>query len=193
MADNAKILAGVTAGGSDGMGLAWFAPDNSTLPTTALEVLDAAFLNAGMITEDGLTFKPSKSVKEIKGYGSTQVQRVLVTEEKTTFELVFLETNEVSMAIYSSAEVDSITPDGTGAFEVDFGTSTPTRYTTVFDVIDGLNHIRFCCPHVEVSDRKEVKVANGESIGWGVTVTAYPDSTGNAVYTYIIVNALAGS
>jgi hypothetical protein len=191
--DKDYILAGVGAGGTDGTGLAFFGPLGSTLPTDATSALNAALLDAGRITEDGLTFKPDVSTKEIKAYGSNQIQRTLITDEKTTFEIAFLETNAVTVAVYSKKLLSAITVSGTGGIATTYGASGQIHYAAVFDIIDGLNHVRYVCPDVDVTGRKEVKVASGEVISRGVTLTAYPDDTGIAVYEYNIVDALAGS
>jgi hypothetical protein len=193
MGDKDNILAGVSAGGTDGCALAWFGPAGTTLPTSATAVLDVDLLDAGLVTEDGLTFKPDMSSKDIKAYGSGQVQRTLITDEKNTFEITFLETNAVTVALYSKKTLASVTVGATGTINTTYGSSSIVRYTAVFDVVDGSNHTRYCCPDVEVSGRKEVKAASGEVISRGVTLTAYPDSTGEAVYEYNIVAALAAS
>jgi hypothetical protein len=43
---------------------------------------------------------------------------------------------------------------------------------------------------VEVTDRKDVKVGNAQEISWGVTFTAYPNSSGVTLQAYDIVPAL---
>jgi hypothetical protein len=191
MATDQLIVAGQGAGGTDGTGLAFFAPEGTSLPTSATAVMDVAFLNGGKITEDGLTAKFEKSVKEIKCYGSTQIQRVLETDAKTTFEIAFLQTTAVAVAVYSGQELSSIVVDVTGGMSTTHGGPTDARYTVVFDIIDGDNHVRFVCPSVEVSARKERKISAGEADVRGVTLTAYPDDSGVACYEYIVVAALA--
>jgi hypothetical protein len=191
MATDQLIVAGQGAGGADGTGLAFIAPEGTTVPTDALTALNVAFVNGGKITEDGLTAKFDKSVKEIKCFGSTQIQRVLVTEEKTTFDIAFLQTTAAAVAVYSNKALSDVSADVTGAMATTYGHSAAVRYAVVFEVIDGGNHVRFVCPSVEVSARKERKIAAGEADIRGVTFTAYPDAAGYACYEYIIVAALA--
>jgi hypothetical protein len=106
-------------------------------------------------------------------------------------DVTFLETNAVSTAVYWRYALSAITPaTTTGAWSVTAGTYTRQLYAAVFDVIDGSNHIRFYCPSVEVTNRQDFKVANSETLTWGVTLTAYPNTSGVAVQTYIAVPAL---
>jgi hypothetical protein len=192
--NNDLILAGVSGAGTDGMGVGFFGPQNTPLPTSTSATLNVALLDAGEITDDGVGFKPSRSTKEIKAAGSNQVQRVLVTEEKTEITLGFLETNEVSVAVYSGKALSAVTADGTGAMSTTYGGTSPIRYTLVIEAIDGANHTRLCYPEVEVSDRKERSlVKSGEVDVRQVTLTAYPDDNGISCYEYILVDALAGS
>ncbi len=191
MANNANIFAGITAAGADGMGLAWFANTGSTAPTDSTAALNAAFKNAGMITEDGLTVKFSESQKKIKGYGSPQVQRILTTDVETSFDLAFLETNQYSMAVFHRLAITSITPGvGVGNFATTTGNYTRQLYAAVFDMIDGTNHVRAYCPSVEVTGRSDVKFSNGNETTWPVTLTAYPNSSGIAIQWYYLMAAL---
>ncbi len=191
MANNQNIFAGITAAGADGMGLAWFANTGSTAPTDSTTALNAAFKNAGMITEDGLTVKFSESQKKIKGYGSPQVQRVLTTDVETTFDIAFLEQQAVSMAVFHRLPVTSIVPTvGTGAFSATTGNYNRQLYAAVFDMIDGTNHVRAYCPSVEVTGRSDVKFSNGNETSWAVSMTAYPSASGVAIQWYYLMSAL---
>lgn len=191
MGNNQNILAGTGAAGSDGTGLAWFAPTGSTAPTDATTALAAAWKNAGMITDNGLTGKVNTSSKDVKAYGSLQIQRKIITDSSLQFDIAFLETNQYSQAIYWGLSLSAISPTvGTGAFNFTFGTYTRQLFAAVFDIIDGTNRLRYYCPSVEVTDRKDFQVGNGQEISWGVTLTAYPNSSGVALQQYDVVPAL---
>ena len=60
----------------------------------------------------------------------------------------------------------------------------------VVDAVDGLNKVRLHAPNVEVSDRDGYQIKNGEVIQYGVSLTCYPDASGNSTYTYHVVNGL---
>lgn len=192
MAGNSDlVLAGVAGGGADGTGLAWFAPKGSTAPTSATATLDAAFLDAGIASEDGLAKKVKESSKEILGYGLFVPIRTIVTSSVITFVVTFRETNPVALAVYDRQPLSSITPDGSGDFGYGVGAYVQQRLAVVFDLADGTNRIRYYAPNVEVTDRGDEGGKQGESIAYQVTLTAYPGSDGNAVHKFFHVPALA--
>lgn len=191
MGDNRNIFAGTGAAGADGTGLAWFAVTGSTAPTDSTTALAAAWKNAGMITEDGLSGKINTSSKDVKAYGSTQIQRRIITDTSVTFDVTFLETNARTQELYWGQQFNTLSPTvGTGAFSYTFGTYSRQLVAGVFDIIDGNNHMRMYCPQLEVTDRRDFKVGNGSEVSWGVTFTAYPNSSGIAVQSYVIMTAL---
>lgn len=191
MADNRLLLAGTGASGADGLGLVWMAATGSTAPTDATSALAAAWKNMGGQTEAGITINQSTTTTKLKFYGSPSVQRTLVTDQETTIDIVMSETSARTQELYWRKAIGSITPTAvTGAFSTTGGTYTRQLYAAVFDIVDGTNHIRCYCPQVEVTGQQAVKVANSASIDWGVTLSAYPDTSGNFIYTYYAIPAL---
>jgi len=189
--NNANIFTFTQAAGADGTGLAWFAATGSTAPTDATTALAAAWKNAGMITDNGVVQKFSESSKTIKAAGSTAIQRTLVTDDSFTFDIEFLENGPVAKAVFARKPIGSISPGvGTGAFSVTYGLYTRQLYAGAFDMLDGSNHVRLYCPTVETTTRKDITYNNANPATFGVTVTAYPDSTGVAVYEYNVMAAL---
>ena len=188
MANSDLVLAGVSGG--VGNGLAWFAPLGTAAPTDAKTALAAAYKDAGLITENGLSKKVSESSKDIQAFGQGAPARTLVTSSKTTFDLAFLESNLVSLAVYNRKALGSLTADATGAIDFTEGVHQTQKYAAVFDVIDGPNHIRMFCPSVEVTDRQDLSISAGNEISYGVTLTAYPGADGVAIHTFMVLDAL---
>lgn len=152
------------------------------------------FVSAGIVSEDGLEKALSESSNKIKGYGLSQPVRTIVTESEVTFKVTFLETNVVSLAIYDRLPLtgaDSVQPDSNGAFSITEGESRTQRYACVFEIVDGDNHIRMYCPSAEVTDRDGFTTKSGEVISRGVTLTAYPNSSGISTETFYLVPELA--
>lgn len=191
MGNNANIFAGTQAAGSDGTGFSWFAATGSTAPTDSTTALAAAWRNAGLISDNGLTVKFNESSKTVKAFGSTVTQRVLVTDDTFTFDIEFLENNQYSKAVFARLPITSITPTvGTGAFSVTYGVYVRQLYAAVFDAIDGTNHLRYYAPSVEVTARKDIQLSNGNPMTMGITLTAYPNSSGVAIQEYNLMAAL---
>ncbi|GAA2636903.1 hypothetical protein GCM10010399_82540 [Dactylosporangium fulvum] len=183
MSDNRNLLAGISATGADGTGLVWMAPTGSTAPTDATTALAVAWQNMGGITEAGISVKQSLSTTKKKFYGSTSIQRTLVTEQEMTIDVVFGETNARVMEVFWRKALNSITPTAvTGAFGTTGGNYTRQLYALVADMVDATNRMRLYFPQVEVTAQTDLKIANSESLDWGVTLTAYPDTSGNTVY-----------
>lgn len=185
MANNAGLLAGTGASGVDGLALVWMAPTASTAPTDATTALAAAWKNMGGQTEAGVTIHQSTSTTKKKFYGSPAVQRTLVTDQEYTVDCVFAEVNARTMEVVYRKALNSITPaTTTGVFTANAGTYTRQLYALVVDMVDGSNHIRYYMPQVEVTSQGDIKIANSETLEFGVTLSAYPDVSGNAIYTF---------
>lgn len=191
MADNRNYLAGTGATGADGLGLVWMAVTGSTAPTDATSPLAAAWKNMGGQAEAGITINQQTTTTKLKFYGSPAIQRTLVTDQETTIDLVMAETNARTQELYWRKAIGSITPTAvTGAFATTGGTYVRQLYAAVFDIVDGTNHIRFYAPQVEVTGQAAVKVANSAAIEWGVTLSAYPDTSGNYIYPFYAIPSL---
>jgi hypothetical protein len=189
--NNSNLLVGTGAAGADGLGLAWFADFGATAPTDAGTALNAAFKDTGLIAEEGLSLSLSETVKKIKAYGSLLTQRSVVTDQDTTFKLKFLESNQYSLAVYHRKAISGgISPGvGTGAFSVTTGSFTSRQFAMVAEIVDGTAKIRAYAPKVEVTNRDDLQIGNGNEISYGVELTAYQVS-GVAIYWYYVVPSL---
>lgn len=191
MADNRLILAGINASGADLTGLLWMGVTGSTAPTDTGSALNAAFKNMGGITEDGVTIKQSVSNKKIKIYGSTAIQRTIITDREYTVQVAFAETNARTQEVYFQQALNSISPAvSTGAFSLTVGNSSRQLYAAVIDVVDGSNKLRYYMPQVEATDFGDLKVGNGEALSYQVTLTAYPNSSGVAIQVFEAIPVL---
>ena len=149
----------------------------------------SGWLSGGLVSEDGVAKDVKENSKEIRSFGVATATRKIVTSSDVTLKLQLQETNKVSAAVYNRKPLGSISPVG-GAFTVTDGTFSVARYQFVADVADGLAKVRMYCPSAEVTERGGFALKNGELITYDVTLTAYPDSTGVAVYTYFVVPGL---
>jgi hypothetical protein len=179
-----------TGGSSPAVSVANTTPGVQTT-NGATAAIPAAFKDAGWCDQSGLVAKVNENQNEIKGYGTIVPLRVLISESKRDFEVTFLETNATSIAVYNRQAIGSISPDSSGFFTQSIGAPVIQTYAGVFDVIDGLNHLRVYCPRLQVTSIKDRTVSPGKEISYGVGFTAFPDINGNAIYEYYAVNALA--
>lgn len=191
-----NILAGI-AGQGGTPSLAWFAPTATTLPTDASTAPAAGFLTAGYCAESGLVISTATSSTDINAFGVRGPARTLITSEKRTGKIGFLETNLVTQAVYHRMPVSGAgAPTAvatTGAVALVDGPARTQRYAAVFTAVDGANIVRKVVPQLEVTDIDDEVLAQGAPMQYGVTFTAYPDSTGVSIYTYLLVPNLATS
>jgi hypothetical protein len=191
MADQANILAGVEAGGATGLSLLHVAPIGSTAPTAAASVLDAAFLDAGLVTTDGLSYNVAETINNINAFGSNTPVRKVPTSSDQTFGVTLLESNAVSLALYHRlplAGTGSLAPvAGTGAMAFTTGAIRREQFAAVLDIVDGDNRLRAYAPLCEVTDRGNFQVSQGNPAQYPVTVTAFPGSDGVAIHWFYVV------
>jgi hypothetical protein len=191
MSNNLAILAGTKGGGTSGAALAYFAPVDTTGPTKATDIIPTTFMDAGWIDQSGLVVKANDTSKDVLGFGTQFPLRTIVSESKRTFDITFLETNHTTLEIYNRQPIGSMgTADGTGAFDVTVGAPNIVQYAGVFDVVDGLNHLRLYVPRLQVTSITDLQIKAGEPITYGVSFTAYPDASGNLFYEHVVVDAL---
>jgi hypothetical protein len=184
------VLAGTGAGGSDGAALVWVAPEGTAAPTTALTVLGSGWVNAGIISTDGLNYTPSESVKEIDGYGLDAPVRKITTSSAEDFDVVFMESSPTVLELYFRKALASLVPDSSGAVDFTTGTTTTEYFAVTFDIVDGDNHIRIYAPKCQNATRKGQQVQKGEAITYPVTISVLQSSTGIATHRWYVLDAL---
>lgn len=189
LADN--ILAGINGGGTAGNALAHFGAIGTAAPTATDSALNAAFKDAGWCSENGLAGKFSVSSTDIPAFGTFQPVRTIITQAKQTFDIEFLESNPISLAVYHQLALSALVPDMDGAFDFTTGAASTQKYAAVFDLVDGVNAVRAYAPSVQVTDKGDFTVKAGAVVSYPVTLTAFPDDTGASVYWFYLVDALA--
>lgn len=190
------VLAGTGAAGSTGASLVWVAEEPTSgvpaAPTDATTVLGTGWKDCGYISTNGVTDNISETKKEIYAYGVLPPVRELVTQSLETFDIGFLETNTTVLELFYRLTLGTITvATTTGVFTA--VTNGPARvkfFQMVIDMVDGTNHIRTYIPKGQVTDRKGFQIQAGTELQRDLSVTAYPDDTGNSSYTYIVVPSL---
>lgn len=167
-------------------------PGAGANPATA--IIPASFKDAGFCDQTGLNVKASDTSKDVTAFGSYFPLRTIITQSKKTFDLIFEETNHTTLEIYHRLPLGSTgtaAADGFISGVVD-GPPVVQQYAGIFDVVDGTNHLRAYAPYLQNTTIGDLNIPFGEAVKRPVTLTAYPDSNGNAIYWYPVVTALAG-
>ena len=186
MPDATKVSVGKPKVG----GAIHWAPIGSTLPTSATAALDAAFVELGYVSEDGLTNNNSPESDTVKAWGGDTVLN-LQTDRPDTFALTLLESlnTDVLKTIYGSSNV---IVDGSGNITVKATAGEMPSGAWVFDMIlKGGRAKRIVVPNGTISELGEIVYKDDEAVGYNVTITDVPDT--NGVYHYEYVTATAPS
>jgi len=155
-------------------GAVYVAPLGTTLPTSATGSLDAAFVDCGYISEDGITFTPNESVDAVRAWQNSARVQTTRTELDYTFQFVLIEDKGTVVELYHRGE---ITPVGSGQWKLVPDTQVPDVRAFIVDVVDGAKVKRHVVAQGEITERGEIVYSNGEPIGYNVTVTCYHDET----------------
>lgn len=180
----AQTAANVSAGKPAIGGAIWRAVAGTTLPTDATTALDAAFKALGYCSEDGLTNSNSPETTDIKAWGGDKVLNIM--EEKTdTFQFTLIEVLnlEVLKAVYGSSNVSGTLSTG---ITVEANADEPEEAVWAIDMVMNSNTVkRVVIPHGKISEIGDISYTDSDAVGYEVTITALPDTSGNTHYEYI--------
>lgn len=165
----AAVRVGVT-------GELYVAPTSTAAPTTSVSALNASFIGLGYVDEDGVTEAYDETVEDIVAWQGARVVRSTTTESKATLSCRLIETKGETLELYHKGS--SVSVVSSGQWKIDVVAPTPDPRSFVFDVLDGTKHIRIYVPNGEVTERGEIVYANGEPIGYEITITCYADANG---------------
>lgn len=178
-----STVANVSVGKPRTNGAVFVAPAGTTLPTDASTALANTFKDLGFVSEDGVVNNNSVESDSIKAWGG-QTVLTPATEFTDEFTLTLIESmnTDVLSTIYGSTNVT------TGTSTINITVNAKERVAMVF-VIDmamtGGAMKRIVIPSGQISEIGEITYKDDEPIGYEITISALPDSSGNNHYEYI--------
>lgn len=154
-------------------GLASRAPLGTAAPTSQTTALNVAFVDVGYIGEDGITqsIPGSGDAETIKAWQNGATVRTIrsASEDLPTFQFVMLETKKESLESFFGTTVTQTATEGSLVYA---STASRSHYSWVFDVVDGAELERIYIPDGVVTEVGDRVYANGEAIGYEVTIEA---------------------
>lgn len=160
------------------------APRGTTLPTDATTALDeSVFTCLGYVSEDGVENRNELDVSEIKAWGGSIVYRSLNgLTDNFVLKLIESENVEVLKTVYGD---NNVTVDGSGNIKVDVLAEDPQEKVWVFTLaLRGGKARRIVIPDGAITARDPITYNDSDAIAYGITVSAYPDSTGKTHEEY---------
>jgi hypothetical protein len=165
------------------------APLGTTLPTlssitTSGVSLDNAFTGDEYVSEDGLTLTPAMSTTDIKDWSGATVRKVLESFDGT-LSWTMISTNASALGIAFGA--DHVTTQAAATahgaqIRAELGAHIPEARSWVFLMKDGDARIVIVVPNGQITEVGEVTFASNAAVGWNVTLSCYPDSSGECIY-----------
>lgn len=180
MANSANVTAAKPKVG----GAVYVAQVGTDLPTDAISELNYEFRSLGYISEDGLTNENSPESEDIQAWGGDVVLNVQ-TSKPDTFSFKLIEGLNVDVLKFVYGD-DNVTGDLDTGITVKANSKEPEERSLVIDMIlKGGVLKRIVVPRGKVSEIGEIVYSDSESVGYEVTVSAFPDEAENTHYEYI--------
>lgn len=174
--------ANVTTGKPRVDGGVYIAPLNTVLPTDAKTALTSAFVNAGYVSEEGVTNQPQRTSGEIKEWGGQTVDTP-TTGFTDRWKIKFIETNKTVLKLVNG---DSNVKETGNKLAVTVNAAELDEYVIVVDMaLKGGKLKRVILPRAKVTEVADIVHRGDQAVAYDVTVNAAPDSSGNNHYEYI--------
>ena len=174
----------VSTGKPNVAGAVFTAPIGTVLPTDATTPLGDAYIGLGYVSEDGLSNSNDMSISTIKEWGGLIVYNSL-DEFTAQFSLTLIESENVDVlkTVYGD---DNVTVAVDGTIHVKVTSADPQERVFVFDLAlrNGLAK-RIVIADGAITAREEINYTASDVIGYGITISAYPDANGKTHDEYM--------
>lgn len=173
----------VTVGKPKTGGSVYRAPLGTDVPTDATTALDTAFKCLGYISEDGITNATEKESEEIKAWGGDVVLRPQ-TSYADSFTMTLIEALNVEVLKTVRGD-DNVTGTLDTGIAVKANSKEDTPHVYVIEqVMSGNVAARTVIPNATVTEIGEVTYADGNAVGYEITLGCMPDETGDTHHEY---------
>ena len=180
-------VANVSTGKPKVTGAIFRAPIGTTLPTSATASLAGAFVPLGYVSEDGVTNSNNPETTTVKAWGGDPV---LVTQDQKLdlWKMTLIEAlnPNVLETVYPGSHVTYNA--GAGTINVEATGEAQAEKSYVIDTaLKGGAMKRIVIPCGVISEVGDIVYKDSDAIGYPVTISAMPDSSGVTHYEYIVL------
>jgi len=175
----------VTAGRPKTGGAVHRAPAGTTAPTDAATALGEAFVDQGYVSDSGIVNNNSPSSESVKAWGGDTVLD-LQTEKPDTWALTLISAKDVAVlkTVYGEDNVTGTLE--TGITVTANAKELPSSVWVIDQVLRGGTLKRTVLPDAKITEIGEITYSDSAAVGYPLTLSAYPDASGNTHYEYII-------
>ena len=161
------------------------APVGSAGPSDIATALDAAFVDLGYTSDEGITWDPNAEIQEINAHQSFYAIRYIVTGRSLEIGLPLLQWNQESfkLAMGGGSFATTVGPPA-------FHTYTPPSPSEIYnralvlEWADGAKNYRLHIPKVMTTDTDAITLARTDAAGLALTFQAVA-TDGASEYTFI--------
>lgn len=180
----ANTAANVSVGKPKVGGAVCYKTGTVTPPASTTEAL-TGYTQVGYCSEDGLKNTSERETSDIKAWGGDVVLKS-TTGYTDSFTVKLIESVNIDALklVYGSGNVSI--DSQTSEIEVQANAKDLDHACFVVDMVLNGNKVkRVVIPDGQVTEVGEIVYNDSEAIGYGLTITAYPDASGNTHYEYI--------
>ena len=181
----APIVGNVSTGNPSVSGGIWIADSGTTPPTDATTALGGSFTALGYVSEDGLVNSNSPESDTGKAWGG-DIVITYQTEKSDTLQFTLIGSKDVDVleAVYGSANVSGTLSNG---ITVTANATEAEEHVWVFEMVMRDNtYKRIVVPAGKVTEVGDITYTDQDIVGYELTVQAFPDSSNNTHYEYIV-------
>lgn len=180
----ANISGNVSAAKPGATGAIYRAPKTVTAPNAADSALSEDFICLGYISEDGITNSNTRESDEFKAWGGdTVLTNQTAYNDTFNFKLIEVLNKDVLATVYGSSNVTGTALSS--GLTVKANSKELDEYMWVIDMIMRDNTLnRIVIPQGKISEVGDITYSDADLVAYDVTVTAFPDGSGNTHYEY---------
>lgn len=179
----ANTATNVTTGKPKVSGAVHVAPKGTAVPTDATSPLSSAYVALGYVSDAGLENTNDMSISTIKEWGGLVVYNSL-DELTDQFKLTLIEAKNID--VLKAAYGDANVTEENGTIHVKVNADDPQERVWVFDIaLRGGVAKRIVISDGAVTARDAIIYTASDPVGYGLTISAYPDENGKTHDEYI--------